>query len=147
MKSAWPNNNTNLCNNVQGPENGNIHLQTLTWPTSWCQFTFWAWSIWYQRNLPYWNHYFLQSTFEEKYDRTEPNLPNTEAFVCYYSVWFSSVGSRNTKPNLYHIFGHIHHCHGVQSNGTTTFINAAICDDKGNPKNQPIVFDLKKISK
>ena len=50
------------------------------------------------------------------------------------------------KPK-YHIFGHIHHCHGVQSNGTTTFINAAICDAKGNPRNPPIVFDLKKISK
>ena len=50
------------------------------------------------------------------------------------------------KPK-YHIFGHIHECHGVKSDGTTTFINAAICDGSNVPKNPPIVFDLKKLSK
>ena len=43
------------------------------------------------------------TTFENNrpvYDRTEPNLPNTEASVRYYSVRFGSVGSRNTEPNL-----------------------------------------------
>ena len=33
-------------------------------------------------------------------DRTEPNLPNTEASVRYYSVRFGSVRSRNTEPKL-----------------------------------------------
>ena len=37
-------------------------------------------------------------------DRTEPNLPNTEASVRYYSVRFGSVGYRNTEPNLWGIF-------------------------------------------
>ena len=37
-------------------------------------------------------------------DRTEPNLPNTEASVRYYSVRFDSVGYRNTEPNLWGIF-------------------------------------------
>ena len=39
-------------------------------------------------------------------DRTEPNLPNTEASVRYYSVRFGLVGYRyrNTEPNLWGIF-------------------------------------------
>ena len=66
------------------------------------------------------------------------------------------------KPS-YHVFGHIHEgkqiittheiapisyplltAYGVSTNGTTVFINAAICG-KGQPsriKNVPIVFDL-----
>ena len=47
------------------------------------------------------------------------------------------------KPQ-FHIFGHIHEAHGIESNGETTFINAA------SPKypwakgelNSPIVFDI-----
>ena len=35
-------------------------------------------------------------------DRTEPNLPNTEASVRYYSVRFGSVGLKNTEPNQNH---------------------------------------------
>ena len=41
------------------------------------------------------------------YDRTEPNLPNTEASVRYYSVRFGSVGSRNTEPNFLEVVGKI----------------------------------------
>ena len=37
-------------------------------------------------------------------NRTEPNLPNTEASVRYYSVRFGSVGYRNTEPNLLDVF-------------------------------------------
>ena len=50
------------------------------------------------------------------------------------------------KPK-YHIYGHIHEGHGVRSNGTTTFINPAICQGHGSPSNPPILFDLTKLSK
>ena len=44
------------------------------------------------------------------------------------------------KPK-FHIFGHIHESHGVWSDGTTTFVNATICDSKYMPVQSPIVFD------
>lgn len=48
----------------------------------------------------------------------------------------------------YHIFGHIHYSHGIHlderkyddAQETTVFINAAICDDRYKPINNPIVF-------
>ncbi len=42
----------------------------------------------------------------------------------------------------YHIFGHIHEMHGATTNGTTTFINASICDHKLRSAYDPIIFDL-----
>ncbi|TKR87180.1 hypothetical protein L596_011625 [Steinernema carpocapsae] len=45
------------------------------------------------------------------------------------------------KPK-YHVFGHIHQMRGVTTNGTTTFINAAICDHKLRSEYDPIIFDL-----
>lgn len=45
------------------------------------------------------------------------------------------------KPK-YHVFGHIHQCRGVTTNGTTIFINAAICDHKLNSCYKPIIFDV-----
>ena len=52
------------------------------------------------------------------------------------------------KPKL-HIFGHIHESYGAVSNGTTTFVNGAICiktDPKEGKKaiRKPIVFDYVK---
>ncbi|XP_047130713.1 metallophosphoesterase domain-containing protein 1 isoform X1 [Hydra vulgaris] len=44
------------------------------------------------------------------------------------------------KPK-FHIFGHIHESHGMWSDGTTTFVNATICDKKYEPVQSPIVFD------
>uniref|UniRef100_A0A0N5BLI2 Metallophos domain-containing protein n=1 Tax=Strongyloides papillosus TaxID=174720 RepID=A0A0N5BLI2_STREA len=45
------------------------------------------------------------------------------------------------KPK-YHVFGHIHQRRGVTTNGTTIFINAAICDHKLNSCYKPIIFDV-----
>ncbi|KAL3080864.1 hypothetical protein niasHT_031362 [Heterodera trifolii] len=45
------------------------------------------------------------------------------------------------KPK-YHVFGHIHQQHGCTTNGTTTFINASICDHKLRTEYDPIIFDL-----
>lgn len=44
------------------------------------------------------------------------------------------------KPK-YHIFGHVHECHGVWNDGKTTFINASTCNHRSQPVNKPIVFD------
>ena len=41
------------------------------------------------------------------------------------------------KP-AFHIFGHIHEGHGINSNETTTFINASICDHLFQAVNPPI---------
>eukprot|EP00117_Sycon_ciliatum_P044995 scpid86193/ scgid2541/ Metallophosphoesterase domain-containing protein 1; Adult brain protein 239 len=48
---------------------------------------------------------------------------------------------RRIRPK-YHVFGHIHEGHGVTSDGTTVFINAAICDVDYYAIQDPIVFDL-----
>lgn len=42
----------------------------------------------------------------------------------------------------YHIFGHIHEAYGVDSNGSTTFINASSCTLQYKPTQPPLVFDL-----
>ncbi len=42
----------------------------------------------------------------------------------------------------YHVFGHIHEGYGTTSNGTTTFVNASVCDFRYHPVNPPQVFDL-----
>lgn len=43
----------------------------------------------------------------------------------------------------FHVFGHLHEQNGVTTNGSgsTTFINASICDHKLGVVNKPIVFD------
>jgi Icc-related predicted phosphoesterase len=41
----------------------------------------------------------------------------------------------------FHIFGHIHECHGITKIGSTTFVNAASCNIKTQPVNQPIIFE------
>jgi Icc-related predicted phosphoesterase len=45
------------------------------------------------------------------------------------------------KPK-YHVFGHIHQQHGATTNGSTTFINASICDHKLRTEYDPIIFDI-----
>ncbi|VDM61484.1 unnamed protein product [Angiostrongylus costaricensis] len=42
----------------------------------------------------------------------------------------------------YHVFGHVHQMHGATTNGTTTFINASLCDHKLRSAYDPIIFDL-----
>ena len=53
------------------------------------------------------------------------------------------------KKPKYHIFGHIHESHGVIKKGKTTFINAALCDEKnamlkedGSLMHLPITIDI-----
>jgi predicted phosphohydrolase len=47
---------------------------------------------------------------------------------------------KTLKPRL-HIFGHIHEGYGVSYNGSTTFINASICELFNRPKNRVTVVD------
>ncbi len=42
----------------------------------------------------------------------------------------------------YHIFGHIHEAHGIITQASTTFVNAAILDEKYRIKNKPIMIDF-----
>jgi len=48
---------------------------------------------------------------------------------------------KRIKP-AYHVFGHIHEGYGITKEGPTTCVNACMCDDRYNPVNPPIVFDL-----
>lgn len=41
-----------------------------------------------------------------------------------------------------HVFGHIHHSRGVFKNGNTTFVNAAICNERYEPDNEAIEIEL-----
>jgi len=45
---------------------------------------------------------------------------------------------QQVKPR-YHLFGHIHEDYGVSSDGTTTYVNASICDLAYRPRRSPIV--------
>lgn len=45
------------------------------------------------------------------------------------------------NPKL-HIFGHIHHSYGIEEKGSTTFVNAAICNEAYEPVNKPIVVEI-----
>ena len=42
----------------------------------------------------------------------------------------------------FHIFGHIHEAHGIITQASTTFVNAAILDEKYRIKNKPIMIDF-----
>ncbi len=46
------------------------------------------------------------------------------------------------EPKL-HVFGHIHHSHGIRVINGTTFVNAAICDESYKHTQDPIVLDYK----
>ncbi|KAH3884570.1 metallophosphoesterase MPPED2-like [Dreissena polymorpha] len=45
------------------------------------------------------------------------------------------------KP-AYHVYGHIHEGYGMRTDGTTIFVNAAVCDEDYNAVNSPIIFDI-----
>ena len=46
------------------------------------------------------------------------------------------------KPQL-HVFGHIHNGQGMASHNGTTFINACVCDERYQPNNTVLYYDLK----
>lgn len=45
-----------------------------------------------------------------------------------------------------HVFGHVHDSRGIATDGSTLFINAAICDRHTRAVHPPIVFDLPRRS-
>jgi Icc-related predicted phosphoesterase len=45
------------------------------------------------------------------------------------------------KPKV-HAFGHVHYSHGSAKRGETLFVNAAICTDRYDPWQKPVVVDL-----
>ena len=45
------------------------------------------------------------------------------------------------KPRL-HLFGHIHEGYGIKEKSGLIFANAANCDERYNPVNPPLVFDI-----
>ncbi|KAH7719495.1 Protein C25E10.12 [Aphelenchoides avenae] len=54
------------------------------------------------------------------------------------------VVEKHVKPK-FHVFGHIHECHGVTTNNVTTFINASSCNFPDQEEGllwDPICFDL-----
>ncbi|XP_005107305.1 metallophosphoesterase MPPED2 [Aplysia californica] len=53
---------------------------------------------------------------------------------------FNSV-TRRIKPK-YFVCGHIHEGYGIRSDGTTTYINAAVCNKNYRPVHAPVVFDF-----
>lgn len=50
---------------------------------------------------------------------------------------------QEVKP-LLHVFGHIHYAAGYTQDAHTTYVNAAICDERYRAKQKPTVIDLKK---
>ena len=50
---------------------------------------------------------------------------------------------QNRVKPAYHLFGHIHEAYGEQTQGETTFVNAAVCTLHYNPLQKPYVFDMK----
>ncbi|KAF0684025.1 Aste57867_23946 [Aphanomyces stellatus] len=54
--------------------------------------------------------------------------------------------STRIRPR-YHIFGHIHECHGTSKVDGTTFVNAASCNVRHQADNPPIVFDIDVVKR
>ncbi|XP_065057405.1 metallophosphoesterase MPPED2-like isoform X1 [Rhopilema esculentum] len=52
-----------------------------------------------------------------------------------------STVQERVKPK-FHVFGHIHEGNGMTTDGSTTYINAAICNFRYQPVQKPIIFDL-----
>ncbi|MDD5656113.1 MAG: metallophosphatase domain-containing protein [Elusimicrobia bacterium] len=48
--------------------------------------------------------------------------------------------AKRVRPR-WHVFGHIHEAYGVFKAGSTTFINASICDFWYRPAHRPVVFE------
>jgi predicted phosphohydrolase len=48
----------------------------------------------------------------------------------------------NTLKPLLHAFGHIHGAYGAAYISETVFVNASICNERYEPINKPLVFDL-----
>lgn len=48
------------------------------------------------------------------------------------------------KTPRYHVFGHIHECHGELELGKTRFINASIMNENYQALNKPIILDIPK---
>jgi len=48
---------------------------------------------------------------------------------------------KEVKPRL-HCFGHIHPSYGFKISGSTTFVNAAICDDWNTVVHEPLVLQM-----
>jgi hypothetical protein len=45
------------------------------------------------------------------------------------------------KPR-YHVFGHLHGAYGRWERGSTTLINASICNEAYDPLNQPVLIEV-----
>jgi calcineurin-like phosphoesterase family protein len=48
----------------------------------------------------------------------------------------------NVLKPLLHVFGHIHGAYGAANIGEVTFANASTCNERYEPINKPLVFDL-----
>jgi metallophosphoesterase superfamily enzyme len=48
---------------------------------------------------------------------------------------------KRVRPQL-HVFGHIHHSHGIAVQDGTTFINACICNESYKPNHIVLYYDL-----
>ena len=51
----------------------------------------------------------------------------------------------NTLKLLLHVFGHIHGAYGAAYIDETGFVNASICDERYEPINKPLVFDVNEV--
>lgn len=66
----------------------------------------------------------------------------------YGTLEIINVGDQHLLSNVqrvkpkYHIFGHIHEGYGTRVVDETTFINAAVMDERYNLVNKPVVFEL-----
>lgn len=76
----------------------------------------------------------------------DPNAPSDPPAVTLHHTASSSGSSSSSSPPQsrvkVHVFGHVHEGHGAVSDGTTLFLNAAICNRHGLATHGPTVFDL-----
>lgn len=80
----------------------------------------------------------------------DPNAPADPPAVTLHHTASSSSSSSGSSSGSsppqsrvkVHVFGHVHEGHGAVSDGTTLFLNAAICNRHGLATHGPTVFDL-----
>lgn len=102
--------------------------------------------------------FFVQDTLDNSYESNISKIPaDIDILISHQPPYgiLDTEGNTNfgnllllekllkIKPRL-HLFGHIHSAYGIVESKNTTFINAAVCNQKNTIANLPILIEIEK---
>lgn len=104
---------------------------------------------------------FTEEAISGDYDKNIQKIPNdTHVLITHqppYCILDSSAninyGDRNLLQMVlkiqpkYHLFGHIHDAYGIKKNENTSFVNAAILNERYEISNKPVLLEICKERK